>query len=389
MLHPKRLLPLAAVLLSTSPLLAQSQPPDARAQEIITKSLDYLKSHQKPDGTWQNENDPPAVSALVLKAFAQSPNYSLKDDFVRKGFDKLLSSQKPDGGIYEGMLSNYNTAIAVSALTAANEPSFKPQIDRAVEFLKHIQWTDVTTPNLDGKPVQKVWYGGWGYGGRTRNGGRPDLSNLQLTMDALHDSGLKPNDPAFEAATQFVTHMQNLSATNDQPWASNDGGFIYSSGVEGEGASVAGTYDDPSGARRLRSYGSMTYAGLKSYIYAGLSRNDPRVKAAFDWISHNYTMDANPGMGDPAMAQAGLYYYFHTLSRALNAYDAPTITDAKNQSHDWRVDLINKLATLQKPDGSFAGDPKWMESNPNLVTAYVVLALQEATQDLKEHPAAK
>jgi squalene-hopene/tetraprenyl-beta-curcumene cyclase len=89
---------------------------------------------------------------------------------------------------------------------------------------------------------------------------------------------------------------------------------------------------------------------------------------------------------DPKNAQAGLYYYYHTLSRALNAYDAPQLTDAKGNSHDWRLDLIQKLSTLQRPDGSFAGEKKWMESNPNLVTAYVVLALEEATQDLQQHP---
>ena len=38
------------------------------------------------------------------------------------------------------------------------------------------------------------------------------------------------------------------------------------------------------------------------------------------------------------------------------------------------------------PDGSWIGDKRWMEQNPVLVTAYVVLALQEAQADLKEHP---
>lgn len=381
----RQLLAFAMAGLMGGSLLAQTNPAE-HGQEIIARGLAYLKSQQKEDGSWQIADDPPAVSALVLKAFVQAPGYSVKDDFIAKGYARLLKSQKPDGGIYEGMLSNYNTAIAVSSLASADDPAFKPELDRAVEFLRHIQWTNVDVPNLDGKPVNKVWYGGWGYGGRSRNGGRPDLSNVQLTMDALHDAGLKPNDPAFEAAAKFVTHMQNLSATNDQTWASNDGGFVYSPGNEGEGASVAGAYTDDSGHRRLRSYGSMTYAGLKSYIYAGLSKNDPRVKAAFDWISSNYTLDGNPGMGDPANAKAGLFYYFHTLSRALNAYDLPTITDAKGNKHDWRMELIDKLASLQKPDGSFVGDPKWMESNPVLVTGYVVLALEEVEQDLQQHP---
>jgi squalene-hopene/tetraprenyl-beta-curcumene cyclase len=112
------------------------------------------------------------------------------------------------------------------------------------------------------------------------------------------------------------------------------------------------------------------------------------VKAAWDWISRNWTLDENPGMrlADPAQAQQGLFYYYHTLARALNAYDQPTITDASGKAHDWRVELIAKLASRQQPDGSWVGDKRWMEDNPVLVTSYAVLALQEAMEDLKQHP---
>jgi len=44
----------------------------------------------------------------------------------------------------------------------------------------------------------------------------------------------------------------------------------------------------------LRSYGSISYAGLLSYIYADLQRDDPRVQAAFDWLRGNYTLDEIP-----------------------------------------------------------------------------------------------
>ena len=135
----------------------------------------------------------------------------------------------------------------------------------------------------------------------------------------------------------------------------------------------------------------MTYAGLKSFIYAGVSKDDPRVKAAKQWIASNWTVSENPGMSaNPAAnSQSGLYYYLHTLGRALNAYDEPTITDAKGLSHDWRMELADELATLQKPDGSWVGDKRWMENNPVLVTCYCVLSLEEAKDDLTQHPAAK
>ncbi len=59
------------------------------------------------------------------------------------------------------------------------------------------------------------------------SGSRPDLSNTQMALDALHDAGVRPNDPAFAAALKFVSRCQNFSETNNQPWAGDDGGFIY------------------------------------------------------------------------------------------------------------------------------------------------------------------
>ncbi|WP_428940222.1 prenyltransferase/squalene oxidase repeat-containing protein [Fontivita pretiosa] len=380
------------LLIASTTLAQQTAPasPQQRAQALIDRGLDYLKAQQKPDGGWQGDRDPPGITAIVLRAFVQDPKYSADTDFVKRGYEKLLSYQLEDGGIYKDLLASYNTAIAISALSAAQKPEFKDRIDRAVAYLKGLQWTDMTT-SVDGEKLSgpdDPWYGGWGYGGRSRGGGRPDLSNAQMALDALHDAGLKPDDPAFQAALRFVTRLQNFSETNDQPWAGNDGGFVYGPSDNRRGESMAGEYTTPDGQRRLRSYGSMTYAGLKSFIYAGLSKDDPRVRAAWDWITRNWTLDENPGMraGNPDNARQGLYYYYHTLARALNEYDQPIITDPQGNQHDWRVELIDRLASLQRPDGSWVGEKRWMEDNPILVTAYVVLALQEAQKDLAEHP---
>jgi len=348
-----------------------------KAQPTIDKALNYLKTQQKSDGSWQGPNDPPAVTALVLRAFVREGNYSANDPFLKNGYAKLLSYQMEEGGIYKDMLSVYNTAIAVSALSAANDPAFRPRIDKAVDYLKSLQWSDTIAGLPKNETVAgptDVRFGGWGYGKK----GRPDGSNLNLAMDALHDAGLKPTDKAFQNAVAFVTRMQNSSETNDQPWAGNDGGFVYTPASGGE--SFAGEYQAPGGQRMLRSYGSMTYSGFKSMIYAGLTKDDPRVKAAFNWISRNWTLDENPGMklNDPKTAQYGMYYYYYTLSRALNAYGQPTIIDPQGKSHDWRTELIDKLASLQRPDGSFIGDKRWMEDNPVLATAYAVQSIQEA-----------
>ena len=86
-------------------------------------------------------------------------------------------------------------------------------------------------------------------------------------------------------------------------------------------------------------------------------------------------------------AKHGLYYYYNVYAKALQAYGEPVITDSKGVKHDWRVDLIRKLAATQQPDGSWAGEKRWLENDPVLATAYAVQALEHARQDLKDHPA--
>ncbi len=361
--------------------------PAAFAHQTIDKTLNYLKTKQQPDFSWQGKSDPPGISAIVLRAFIGDSKYDPDDPFLDKGFNKLISYQQANGGIYQDTLAAYNTAIAISSLAISKEQEYHAAVGKAVDFLKSIQWSDKIAGVADDqkpKDDKDVRWGGFGYGGA--KGSRPDLSNTQMALDALRDAGVKPDDPAFQMALKFASRCQNFSETNDQAFAGDDGGFIYSPFNNGQ--SAAGEYT-LNGRRMLRSYGSMTYAGLKSMIYAGLTHDDPRVKAAWDWISKNFTVDENPGMGasGPDSAQAGLYYYFYTMSRALSAYGQPVIIDPQGNKHDWRIALITKIATLQHADGSFQGQAKWMEGNPVLTSAYVALALEAARDDLKAHPA--
>ncbi|HNT37406.1 MAG TPA: hypothetical protein PKH07_20600, partial [bacterium] len=122
---------------------------------------------------------------------------------------------------------------------------------------------------------------------------------------------------------------------------------------------------------------SMTYAGVKSYIYAGLTRDDPRVKAAYDWILTHYTVEENPGMG-----QAGLFYYYHTFAKTLAVLGDLEITFPSGEKRVWGTDLSEKLLSLQKPEGYWINEQssRWWENNKVLATCYAVLALVETSR---------
>ena len=265
----------------------------------------------------------------------------------------------------KNQLKNYVTSINVMALTAAKRADkYETIIGDAVTFLKQLQWDEG-----EGKTPKDDFFGGAGYDSKER----PDLSNTQLFLDALKAAGVPPDDPAFKKAALFVSRCQNLkSEHNNRPWAGkiNDGSFIYTPASGG----VTKVVDQPQPDGGLPGYGSMTYAGIKSLIYCGVSKDDPRIKTAFEWIKNNYTVDENPGM-PKARSQWGLYYYYHTMAKCLDALGLDYVVDAKGVKHDWRADIVNALAKRQAPNGSWSNQPNWMESDPNLATGYALMAL--------------
>jgi len=205
-------------------------------------------------------------------------------------------------------------------------------------------------------------FGGLGYGGP----GRPDLSNTAFFVEALKSMGAGGDDQAIQNALVFINRCQNLeSEFNNTEYAAkiNDGGFYYSPLVNKDDDS------DPNGG--LRSYGSMSYSGLKSMAFAGLTKDDPRVKAVMKWISKNYSVEHQPGRGDVA-----LYYYYITFAKGLSAAGVDEVTDDKGQKHNWRADLAAELAKRQNPDGSWVNsNPQFMEGDANLCTSFALIAL--------------
>ena len=221
-------------------------------------------------------------------------------------------------------------------LQANRDGQYDEIVARAEQFVKNLQWTEE-----EGHDRSSLSFGGAGYGKHKR----PDLSNTSYFIDALRAAGRGAEDEAIQRALHFVTQCQNHeSKLNKAPFAAKnpDGGFYYTPAAGGK--SQAGEL--PQGG--LRSYGSMTYAGLKSMIYAGVASDDRRVQAAFRWIGEHYDLKTNPGMG-----AAGLYYYYHTFAKALSAMGVDQVEDAGGQKHDWRRELVEILAEKQRLDGSW------------------------------------
>jgi len=328
--------------------------------ETLKKATAYLSTKgQAADGSFSAQAGP-AITAIVAAGLLDNGR-AAGDPTVAKALKYLEGFVRSDGGIYaEGSrIKNYETCVALLTFKSANKGDrYDKLIKNADAFIRGLQ-----VDGADGRDPSNVEFGGVGYGNATR----PDLSNTSFLVEALKASGGKQDDEAIQNALVFISRCQNLETEHNttQFAAKNpDGGFYYTP-IGGENPA------DKTPEGGLRSYGSMTYAGLKSMIFAGVGPDDPRVKAATKWIQKNYDLENNPGLGS-----AGLYYYYQLFAKALDALGADTLEDADGKEHNWRSELVAELAKRQKSDGSWVNDNKqWLESDPNLVTGFALLAL--------------
>jgi squalene-hopene/tetraprenyl-beta-curcumene cyclase len=345
--------------------------PDKKTWDTVAqKAAKFLQSTQDKDGGWSTDKTP-GVTGIALTGLLRSGQTTPQDPVGQKALKYIESLVNPEKKHIAGKdptvhLQNYVTSINVMALVEAKQgDKYKAIIGDAVEFLKKLQWDEG-----EGKGPDDPFHGGAGYDSKSR----PDLSNTQMFLDALKAAGIGPDDPAMKKAIIFVNRCQNLKGeTNKMPWAHliNDGSFIYTPALGGATKVV----DKPLENGALPGYGSMTYAGIKSMIYCGVSKDDVRIKKAYEWIQHNYSVDKNPGMPE-TRAKWGLYYYYNTMAKCLDTLGIDYVVDAKGVKHDWRKDITEALAKRQRPDGGFHNSAvNWMEADENLVTGYALMAL--------------
>jgi squalene-hopene/tetraprenyl-beta-curcumene cyclase len=350
------------------------------------KALDYLAGQQKTEGDvaggWTVEVPGKGafpdlgVSGLCTYALAKAPDRAPYAATLERAAAYLLKNSQEDGSFCDpgGILKNYKTSIAVLALIAIDAEKYKDRVIKARDYI-------LSTQSKDG-----VWKGGFGYGDVNSRGekrDKADLSNTDFAIQALAASGLPKDHPAYKEAIAFVEACQNrsenaavvglLATFNMAPL--EDGGMKYNPIAQSEKELVV---ELPGGKKGAPSSGSMTYTGLLTFIYAGVHKEDPRVQAAYDWIRGHYTLEENPGLRreKPGSGQQGLYYYFHTFAKALDAYGEKDLKTTDGSVRKWAEDLAAELVSLQKPDGTWTNEnDRWMEGDPRLVTAFATMSM--------------
>ena len=330
-------------------------------ETAITNGAAFLVKCQAEDGHW---SDPqmPALTALPLWALSgacggvKAARSIVSEQALRKAADYVLATQRPDGGFYVPKpgrggsgLGNYNTSVCLSAL-------FDSGLAPAAALLKAREY--IASSQLTGDDTMA---GGFGYDKISRRR-YADLSNTSYALSAMAKTasleelrtGGKRVDIDWDKALSFVENLME----KEGPEA---GGAAYN-----ERTPQAGTSTNAQGKVHLRAYGSMTYAAVLSMCSAKLDRGDPRVRQSLEYLSKNWTVDENPGMG-----RQGLYYFYDIMARALSAAQVDVVG-----GHEWRKELGAKIVSLQKPDGSWSNDNnRFWEADPVLCTSFAMIVL--------------
>lgn len=379
------ILAVTSMIIATAFCNAAEDSTEAIARKAIAKGATWLVEKQATNGVWSNPTFP-ALTGIAAWALSATDT---ERAVIEKATAYLRSCSQADGGIYVvvpgrrgGALGTYNTAICMTALHYADKSKSIRTIQKAREYVASTQLVGDDSTGTDG---------GFGYE-RNAPGGYADLNNsawaisaMRVTQDVEESrpAGEKKVDINWDAALKFVERMQ--VKPGEEGIAETDvGGFLYKresgkppappqGGVKGKGKI---------GKRPpLRSYGSITYSGLEAMIFAQISRDDPRVVSAIDYARRHWTLDENPGMG-----QQGLYYYYTIMARSLSLLDINELPAIKEGEPPikWRDELIKKVASLQKEDGSWANsNNRFWEGDPVLSTSYALLTLEYALRLFK------
>lgn len=317
-------------------------------QAAVDRGLAWMAAAQQADGNWSNPGHP-ALTALALQCFLLDNSASAWPVVISNATRFLLAHVQADGGIYApadrqgGGLKTYNTAVSLTVLFQLQDPDLQPVLSNARRFVarsKHLG--------------DDVYQGEFGY---ASGAGEPYVRLLTTFHAAEALAITRPAADPNDAPAPPV----------DIDWSATVDYFVPPE-----------THEPPPAARAtFRTYGSMTYAGLLAMIYADLSREDVRVRTAFDWAVNNWSLNENPGMG-----QQGLFFFYHVLTKALNAFGEERLPLADGTFLNWRLAMAEKLLSLQRIDprngyGYWRNDEdRFWESDPVLVTAYSLIALQ-------------
>jgi prenyltransferase beta subunit len=202
-----------------APLARAADPPkkDKALEESVDKALSFLKSTQRPDGTWTTRAaSHPAITALSVMAFLSAghvPGEGPYGETVEKGIRAVLKFQQPNGLIandnghemYSHGICTLMLAEAAGMTEGPLAEDIRKRLEKAVAII------------LKAQRKEGVHKGGWRY---QVNAYDSDISVTGwqiMALRAAKNLGCDVPPAAIESAIEYVKRCQDP----------NTGGFRY------------------------------------------------------------------------------------------------------------------------------------------------------------------
>ncbi|MFO0952882.1 MAG: DUF4159 domain-containing protein [Isosphaeraceae bacterium] len=312
-----------------------------QVEKAIRDGVSFLKSTQRPDGSWEDADHEAhtGTTSLITLALLTAGEPANSPTIVRAlGYLRKFTPEQ--------LKSTYAVSLQTMAFAAATPEQDQLKLAANVTWLERAQIKP-------GDPVN--WAGSWSYSEfKTRHG---DNSNTQYALLGLN--------AAAEAGVPVRPQVWALSRNYWEQYQRNDGSWAY--------------FPDAA----TPSTASMTCAGISGLIISGLKRFQGQeflqgdqiqncgkggvnlnLQRGIDWMSRNFFVGQNYGHG-----QQWKYYYLYGLERAGRLSGQRFFGE-----HDWyREGAAELVGDQDKLAGFWKG--ALSEDNELIATSFALLFL--------------
>jgi hypothetical protein len=314
--------------------IVRSQGGSTITEAAVAKGVRWLASVQNQDGGWSlknytshdqpgNPSDSMATSLALLPMLGagQTHQFGYHKKTVSAGLKWLIDHQLPSGDLSassqeeSGMLAHGQaTVVLCEALAMTGDPKLVAPAQAACRFIEASQHGQ----------------GGW----RSKPTMAGDVSVFGWQVMALQSGrasqAIEVDGSTLRLADIFLDRLSVEATFENEPNISLPRGSAYA-------------YQ----SSQLTATPAMTAEAILCRMYQGWQRNDPRLRAAVDWLLSDHL---------PSSRNKNLSYWYYA-TQVMRHYGGTAW-------HKWNDRMRPLLLTTQQADGQFEGSwgPKQFES---------------------------